>query len=100
LLRTPSTRKAGCFGGSSVKRGHDVLDLGVFLERVERHVLAVPALLVAAVRHLVDERDVSVDPDGAELQLARHPEGAAYIPGPDRGGEAVVHAVRPRERLL
>src|SRR5262245_44910862 len=34
---------------------HDVLDLRVVLERVHGHVLAVPGLLVAAVRHLGDE---------------------------------------------
>src|SRR5450759_612880 len=47
-------------GRRSVEGRHDVLDLRVLLEGVDRHVLAVAALLVAAVRHLVDERDVRV----------------------------------------
>src|SRR5688572_31833331 len=55
----------------SVDLRHDVLDLGVVLERVGREVLAVPGLLVAAVRHLGHERNVVVDPDGAELELSR-----------------------------
>src|SRR6266487_6277492 len=56
---------------ASAETDHHVLDLGVVLERVYRQVLAVAGLLVAAVRHLRGERDVVVDPDRAELQLAR-----------------------------
>ena len=56
---------------SSVELRHHVLDLGVVLERVGRHVLAVAGLLVAAVGHLGDERDVVVDPDRAELERPR-----------------------------
>src|SRR5713226_8005655 len=77
-----------------------MLDLRVLLERVDRHVLAVAALLVAAVWHLVDERDVRVDPHGAELQLAGHAQRAADIARPDGRGEAVLDAVGPLERLL
>ena len=47
---------------------HHVLELGVVLDRVDRHVLAVAGLLEAAVGHLGDDRDVVVDPDRAELQ--------------------------------
>ena len=42
--------------------GHDVLDLGVLLEGVGRHVLAEATGLESAVRHLTDDRDVVVDP--------------------------------------
>jgi len=47
---------------------HHVLDPGVVLESVHRQILTVPGVLEAAVRHLGDERDVGVDPDGAEVQ--------------------------------
>ena len=47
---------------------HHVLELGVVLDGVERHVLAVAALLEPAVGHLRHQGDVVVDPDGAELQ--------------------------------
>src|SRR6478672_1121277 len=95
-----SLRAGFLFSPSSVKRRHHMLDLRVLLERVHRHVLAIPALLVAAVRHLVEERDVGVDPDGAELELAGHAQGAADVARPDGRREAVVDAVRPRERLV
>src|SRR5450759_3491493 len=87
-------------GRRSVEGRHDVLDLRVLLEGVDRHVLAVAALLVAAVRHLVDERDVRVDPDCSELQSPSHPQSASDVARPYRRGEAVVDAVRPLERLL
>jgi hypothetical protein len=45
-----------------------MLDLRVVLEAVGREVLAVTRLLVAAVRHLADERDVVVGPAGPELK--------------------------------
>src|SRR2546426_779791 len=77
--------------GHSVKRCHHMLDLRVLLEGVDRHVLAVAALLVAAMGHLVDERDVRVDPDRAELQLAGHAKRAPDVSGPDRRGKPVVH---------
>src|SRR5680860_1526175 len=78
---------------------HHVLDLGVVLERVHREVLAVAGLLVAAVGHLGDERDVVVDPDAAEAQRVGDPHGAADVAGPDRGGEAVAGAVDFLEQL-
>src|SRR5215831_2623357 len=80
--------------------GHYVLDLRVLLERIDRHVLSIAALLVSAVRHLVHERDVRVDPYRAEPQLAAHAQRAADVPRPDRGGEAVVDAVGKLERLV
>src|SRR3954452_6392933 len=84
----------------SVKRRHHMLDLRVLLERVHGHVLAVAALLVAAVRHLVHERDVGVDPYGAELQLAGHTQSAADVARPYRGGETVVDPIGPGQGLL
>src|SRR5918996_3471146 len=86
--------------GPLVNLGHHVLDLRVVLEAVERQVLAVARLLAAAVRHLRDERDVVVDPDGAELELAGRVEGAADVASPDGGGEPVGDVVGPGDRLV
>src|SRR6266700_1782736 len=83
----------------SVERSHHVLDSGVFLERVDRHVLAVATLLDTAVGHLVDERDVGVDPDRAELELACHAQRAPDVAGPDRSRQPVIDAVGPGQRL-
>src|SRR5690349_10655863 len=77
---------------------HHVLDTRVVLESVHRQVLAVPGVLEPPVRHLGDERDVGVDPDGAEVQLPGHPHGPAVVPGPDARGQAVLHPVRPAHR--
>ena len=79
--------------------GHHVLDARVVLEPVRRQVLAVPAVLEPAVRHLRDERDVGVDPDAAEVELLRHPHRPAVVTRPDARRQAVLHAVRPLERL-
>ena len=100
-------RRGGCEGNQgflhaagsptfSVDLRHHVLDLRVVLERVGGQVLAVARLLVAAVRHLRDERDVVVDPDRPELELARRVQRAADVARPDRGGEAVVGRRSPR----
>src|SRR5262245_5552780 len=58
---------------------HHVFDLGVLLERVDRHVVAVAGLLEAAVRHLRDDRHVVVDPHGAELEHARSVQRPASV---------------------
>src|SRR5215470_13443521 len=79
---------------------HHVLDARVVLESVHRQVLAVTGVLEPPVRHLGDERDVGVDPDGAEVQLPGHPHGPAVVPGPDARGQAVLHPVCPAHRLL
>src|SRR5262245_60563524 len=84
----------------SVELRHHVLDLGVVLQGVGREVLAVAGLLVAAVRHLRDERDVVVDPDRPELELARRRQRPPDVTRPDRRGEAVADVVRPRDRLV
>src|SRR6266536_2261086 len=83
-----------------VQLRHHVLDLRVVLERVGGEIRAVARLLVAPVRHLRDERDVVVDPDRPELELARGVERTADVARPDRGGEPVVDVVRPRDRLV
>src|ERR1700756_4169729 len=54
--------------GSSGERDHDVLDLGVVLERVHAEVFAVAGLFEAAVGHLGGEWDVVVDPYAPEPQ--------------------------------
>src|SRR6478752_6469070 len=78
---------------------HDVLDPGVVLEPVHGEVLAVARVLEAAVRHLGDERDVGVDPDDAEVEALGHPHRAAVVLGPHAGGQAVLDAVGPAQRL-
>src|SRR3989454_356512 len=80
--------------------GHDVLDVRVLLERVARQVRAEAGTLDAAVRHLRGERQVVVDPDLAVLQIARHPQGAGHVARPDRGGQAVLDAVRLPDDLV
>ena len=47
---------------------HHVLDPGVVLHAVQRQILAVAGVLVAAVGHLRLQGDVAVDPDAAEVQ--------------------------------
>src|SRR3954451_2778361 len=79
---------------------HDVLDAGVVLEAVHGQVLAVAGVLEAAVRHLGHDRDVSVDPHRAEVQPLGHPHRAAVVPGPHAGGQAVLDAVGPADRLV
>src|ERR1044072_4608538 len=74
----------GGSGAGLINLRHHVLDLRVVLERVRGEVLAVAGLLEATVRHLADQRDVVVDPDGAELQLPRRIERAADVAGPHR----------------
>src|SRR3990172_9912560 len=78
--------------------GHDVLHDRVVLQGVHGHVLAVAGLLEAAVRHLADDRQVVVDPHGAEAQAARGVQRAVHVRRPDGGGEAVVYGVRPADR--
>src|SRR5207247_7464917 len=82
VRHSPFTRNVlVCIGLTSVLRGatleppepplvdrrHHVLDLRGVLERVHRHVLAVPARLVAPVRHRRRRPDGRVEPDRAEL---------------------------------
>src|SRR6185369_9939276 len=79
---------------------HDVLDAGVVLQAVHGQILAVAGALEAAMRHLGDQRDVCVDPDAAEVEALGHPHGATVVPGPDAGGETVLHAVGPAHRFV
>ena len=80
--------------------GHDVLDPGVLLEAVEREVMPVAGVLVAAVRHLGDERAVGVDPHTAEVEPLGHPHGAPVVARPDRRRQAVWHVVGPPDGLV
>src|SRR5262245_31861512 len=89
-VRLPSTRQFD----------HDVLDLGVLLERVDRSLLAVSRLLGAAPRHLRGDRAVVVDPDGAEPQSPRRLHGPADVAGEHRRPEPVPDIVGERERRL
>src|SRR4051794_32548420 len=79
---------------------HHVLDARVILEPVHRQVLAVPRVLEAAVRHLRHERDVGVDPHGAEVELLGHPHRASVVPGPYARRQPVLHSVGPPRRLV
>src|SRR4051812_10741679 len=83
----------------SVKSGsdvaHHVLDPRVVLEPVHRQVLAVPRVFEAAVRHLRRERDVGVDPHGAEVEPPGHPHRASVVFGPHARRQPVVNPVGP-----
>src|SRR5919112_406170 len=79
--------------------GHHVLDARVVLQPVHREVLAVAGVLEAAVRHLRDDRDVGVDPHRSEVEPLGHPHRPAVVLGPDAGGQAVLDAVGPAQRL-
>src|SRR5665213_1041196 len=72
-----------------------VLDLGVFLHRGDRHVLAVAGLLVAAVRHRARDREqMVVDPDGPALKPLRAVQRTADVTRPHGRREAVRDVVR------
>src|SRR6201996_4957665 len=79
---------------------HHVLDARVVLQAVHGQVLAVAGVLEAAVGHLGHDRDVGVDPHGAEVQALGHPHGAAVVLGPHAGGQAVLDAVGPGGGLI
>src|SRR3954468_1886992 len=98
-LRTRISR-GGDMTLSGVEIAHDVLDARVVLESVHREILAVARVLEAAVRHLGDERDVRVDPDTAEVEPPGDAHGATVVGRPDRGGQAVLHAVGPLHGLV
>ncbi len=68
----------------SLELCHDVLDLGVVLDRVERHVLAVAGALVAAVRHARGSR--------------RRAPAAPSSPGPGRPSKTTTGALPPSSR--
>ena len=69
-------------------------------KRVRAHVLAEADGLVAAVRHLADDRDVVVDPDAAGPDLAGGPQRAEDVAGPGRGRQAVRRVVGQRDALV
>src|SRR5215218_7083110 len=79
---------------------HDVLYAGVVFEAVHGEVLAVARVLEAAVGHLGDEGDVRVDPDAPEVQPPADPHRPPVIPREHAGGEAVLDAVGPPDRLV
>src|SRR5215467_6639818 len=86
--------------GSFADVAHDVLDTGVVLEAVHGQVLAVPGVLEAAVGHLGHERNMGVDPDRPEVELAGRPHRPAVILRPHAGGQPVLDPVRPAQCLL
>src|SRR4029453_19633733 len=67
---------------ASTQGTHHVFDPGVLLEPVHRQILTVTGMAEPTVRHLRDERQVRVDPDGPEVQPRGHPHRAAVIAGP------------------
>src|SRR4051794_19417700 len=93
-----TSRRSG--GSASSDLEHHVLDDRVVLDRVHALVLAVTGLLEAAVRHLRDQREVVVDPDGAELDRLGDAHPFRDVARPDRCGEAEAHVVGPCDRLL
>src|SRR6478735_10379815 len=101
MWRAPAIDRRGSTGGRSDARvDRDVLDDRVVLERVLGAVLAPAGLLDAAVRGLGRQREVLVDPDGPELELARDPHRLADRAREHRAREAELHVVRPLHGLL
>src|SRR5437868_14638564 len=80
--------------------GHHVLDVRVVLERIRAQVLAVARLLVAAMRHLADERNVVVDPDRSELELPSGVQRPTDVARPHGSCKSIVDVVGPRDRLV
>src|SRR5215469_11710739 len=84
---------------SGLDVAHHVLDAGVIVESVAGQVLAVAGVLEAAMWHLGRERYVRVDPDRAEVELARGPHCPAMIASPHARREAVLDSVGPAQGL-
>src|SRR5215203_4998215 len=80
--------------------GHHVLYAGVVLEAVHREILAVARVLEATVWHLGHEGDVSVDPHAPEVQPSADPHRPPVVLCEHAGGEAVLDAVGPPDRLI
>ena len=59
-------------------------DGGIVFQAVQGHVFAVAGNFHTAVRHLVDQHKMGVDPCTAVLQPAGNIHGAADVPGPHR----------------
>src|SRR5688572_7603423 len=97
--RLPSYAAAETLASALPRRSpvidHDVADGRVVLERIDRHVLAIARLLEAAVRHLVDQHEMGIDPRTPVLEARGGLHRFADILGPDRRGEAVVGVVGP-----
>src|SRR5690606_38777037 len=100
LLSVPEDGAVPGLADHRAVAGPDVLDLGVLLEGVHGRVLAEAGRLVAAVRHLADDRDVVVDPHAPRLDLARGPSRPVHVPAPGGGGEPVGGVVGQREALV
>ena len=64
--------------------GHHMLYSGVILESIAGEVFAITTALISTVRHLSDERNVSIDPDAAEVEGLCHSHRSAMVLGPDR----------------
>ena len=79
---------------------HHVLDVGVLVEGVRGHVLAETRGLVAAVRHLADDRDVVVDPDATGLDRLHATHRAEDVSRPHRCRQPVAGVVREGKALL
>lgn len=61
---------------------HDVFELGVVLDRIQRHVFTVARLLEAAVGHLRHDRDVVVHPHRSEPEALGHSHRPPDVVGP------------------
>src|SRR5215211_3746012 len=74
---------------------------GVLVECAQAFLATEAALADAAEGELYARADApAVDVDLAGADLAREPEGAVDVLGPDRGGEVVADAVRDAQRLV
>ena len=75
-----SRRRKSAFCGMSVCNHHMAYSR-VILKRIHRHVLAITRLLQAAVRHLVAQHEMRVDPRAAVLKRTGDLHCAADVAG-------------------
>src|SRR5579885_1398757 len=94
----PPGLPAGPSSGADVDPGR--LELGVFVERVNRLVAPEAGLLEAAEGRGDMAVVEAVDPDDAGAQGLGGLERLGDVAGPDRGGEAIDRIVPDPHRLL
>src|SRR6478735_9628803 len=95
-----SPHHEGIGGGVIVGRDHDALGLEVFVDGLDPVLPSETGLLHASERNHVAVGAVGVDPDCADLQRFRDPQGPADVAGPDARDEAVSDIVTQQAGLV
>ena len=70
-----------------------MFDARVLLKSISREIFTVSGVLKAAVRHLGDHRNMSINPDAAKVERLGHAHGAAMVFCPNAGGETVFDPI-------